>query len=125
MNSKEELEIAKIEASQCKECCRNITEEEYKKYNGLCKKCYDLNQEDNSEENTSENYSNRKYNKTAILIKSIAIIGLIIGLCIGFSRIEEYKEELGAIYIITSIISGIFIYALGEIIQLLEDIKNK
>ena len=106
----------------CKECCREITAEEAKEYGGLCKKCYALSQEDNESTN---NYEIKKRNKTAIIIKSIAIIGLIIGLCIGFSQLGEYEEELGVIYIIASIISGIFTYALGEIIQLLEDIKNK
>ena len=40
------------------------------------------------------------------------------------SSMEEFVV-LGAIVIVGSIITAIFIYGFGEIIQLLEDIKNK
>lgn len=48
----------------CKECCREITEEESKEYGGLCKKCYELNQENNESTN---NYEMKRYNKGKII----------------------------------------------------------
>lgn len=67
-----------------------------------------------------------RLNKIATIIKIISIVVAIAGVCIGISQFESYRtEELGWIYIIVSIVSAVFVYALGEIIQLLEDIKNK
>lgn len=56
----------------------------------------------------------------------MSIISAIVGICIGIGQFDSYRtEELGWTYIIGSIILAVFVYALGEIIQLLEDIKNK
>lgn len=63
-------------------------------------------------------------NRVAKLIKVISIISLIIGVIIGITQLDTYSI-LGITYIVISIISSIFVYGLGEIIQLLEDIKNK
>lgn len=60
-------------------------------------------------------------NSVANIIKALAILEVIIAIVVGLITIEEF----GILVIIGSIISAIFIYALGEIIQLLEDIKNK
>lgn len=65
-------------------------------------------------------------NKVALIIKIVAIVGVIVGAGYGCTLFDSaYTEEIGIVYIIVSIISAVFIYALGEIIQLLEDIKNK
>ena len=45
MASKEELEAMGIETRECKECYREISEEEYKKYKGYCKNCNKERQE--------------------------------------------------------------------------------
>lgn len=115
-------------AKQCKECCRDITEETYKTYGGYCKSCYVekkkykyLKEQFNREQSSNEENENR----VAITIKLISIINAIIGICIGINQINDYETELGWTYIIGSIILAIFVYSLGEIIQLLEDIKNK
>lgn len=60
-------------------------------------------------------------NNVANIIKALAIVEVIIAIVVGLITIEEF----GIFVIVGSIISAIFIYALGEIIQLLEDIKNK
>lgn len=120
-----------MEQKYCKECCREITEEEAKKYGHLCKKCYSIEednsndeQEDNEQEYNEQGY--KRYNGTATLIKTIAFIGAIIGVFFGIAQFDSAATSaLGIACIAISIISGIFIYALGEIIQLLEDIKNK
>lgn len=60
-------------------------------------------------------------NSVANIIKALAIVEVIIAIVVGLITIEEF----GIFVIVGSIISAVFIYALGEIIQLLEDIKNK
>lgn len=119
------------EKNFCRECCREITKSEAEFNNGLCKYCYQVFKVSN-ENNKSSNdniYSDEetiKSNPIAVIIKFIAIIGGIIGSIYGFSLLDSIRsEEMAIPMIIISIISAIFIYALGEIIQLLEDIKNK
>ena len=69
---------------------------------------------------------NARTNKVATLIKIIAIIGAVIGIILGCNQFDSYRtEELGWLYIIGSVAFAVFVYGLGEIIQLLEDIKNK
>lgn len=68
----------------------------------------------------------RKGNKVALIIKIISVIASIIGIIASLTLFgSSYTEDLAIIYLIVSIVGGIFSYALGEIIQLLEDIKNK
>ena len=68
----------------------------------------------------------RKGNKVALIIKVISVIASIIGIIASLTLFgSSYTEDLAIIYLIVSIVGGIFSYALGEIIQLLEDIKNK
>lgn len=65
-------------------------------------------------------------NKIATIIKALSIVEVVIGVIFGLYAIDGLNMDEGAvIIIIASIISAVFIYALGEIIQLLEDIKNK
>lgn len=76
----------------------------------------------NSNDNiATTNIQNSNKNSVASIVKGLAILETIIGIIIGFITIEEF----GIPVIVASVISAIFIYALGEIIQLLEDIKNK
>lgn len=71
----------------------------------------------------SNNHSSKTTikNSVANIIKALAIVEVIIAIVVGLITIEEF----GIFVIVGSIISAVFIYALGEIIQLLEDIKNK
>lgn len=136
MASKEELEAIGIKNIQCKECCRDITEEEYKTHKGYCKNCYGerknierrkeiYNNENNESENIEEFEDNGK-NTVASIIKGIAVISAIAGVIVGLVSIDALNfGVMAVVIIIASIISAVFIYALGEIIQLLEDIKNK
>lgn len=112
----------------CKECCRDITEEESKLYDGYCKKCYKINQ-DYLRENESSNGVNPVsdtiktistilkvigYIGTAVLLFSIIyLLGFLTGIISAFA-------EAFIIFIITTLLDGF-----AEIIQLLEDIKNK
>lgn len=119
--------------------CENCYEEN-EKTRTTCKKCgvklyrqEELKNESIREESTENEDIRDKMmghftntNKVALAIKVIAIVGAVIGVIYGCSLFDSaYTEEIGIIYIIVSIISAVFIYALGEIIQLLEDIKNK
>lgn len=112
------------EQKHCKECCREITEEEAEQYEGYCRKCYTLEKQYREEDN--DKMKNGE-NRVATIIKVISIIGAIIGVCFGFSQFDSYNDTqvLGITIIVASVVSAIFVYALGEIIQLLEDIKNK
>ena len=68
----------------------------------------------------------KKENKVALAIKIISIVASVIGVIASLTLFgSSYTEDLAIIYLIVSIVGGIFSYALGEIIQLLEDIKNK
>lgn len=62
-------------------------------------------------------------NNVANIIKILAIMSGFAGAILGFSSID--KSDFAILIIVASVISAVFIYALGEIIQLLEDIKNK
>lgn len=69
--------------------------------------------------NTSNVTTNIK-NSVATIIKGLAILEVVIAIIVGLITIEEF----GIFVIVGSIISAIFIYALGEIIQKLENIDN-
>ena len=80
-----------------------------------------------SNDNKDNNVNvSEKTNKVATIIKALSIVAGVIGVVFGLYAIDGLNMDEGAlIIIIASIISAIFTYALGEIIQLLEDIKNK
>lgn len=80
-----------------------------------------------SNDNKDDNVNvSAKTNKIATIIKALSIVEVVIGVIFGIYAIDGLNMDEGAvIIIIASIISAIFIYGLGEIIQLLEDIKNK
>lgn len=67
------------------------------------------------------NNNDRIENSVATVIQGLAILQGFIAVISGII----YIETIGFFIIIGGIISAIFIYALGEIVQLLEDIKNK
>lgn len=85
-----------------------------------------INNKANNQIYPSPKYDANTYskNKVAILLKIFSIIILIVGIIVGIIQLDTYSI-LGISYIIVSIILSIFIYGLGEIVQLLEDIKNK
>lgn len=118
--------MEKVEKTkQCKECCRDITEDDYNAYDGYCKICYKDKEQDVDYESCSEyNEEERKTNFIAHRIKDIAIIIIIIGIIAGIIMCTIIGG-FGVLVIVGSIIPAIFIYGFGEIIQLLEDIKNK
>lgn len=133
MASKDELRAMGIEVKECKECCRHISEEEYKKYKGYCKNCYEEKQNierskreyNNEDDAFEEKYYDNNKNTVATIIKGIAIISAIAGFIVGLVSIDELNSGIMAVVIIVaSIISAVFVYALGEIIQKLQNIEN-
>ena len=71
-------------------------------------------------------------NPYATAVKVIGIIGIVVGIIVGIVLGNTLKERysvfnFGACVgtIVGSLITGIFILGFGEVIQLLEDIKNK
>lgn len=63
-------------------------------------------------------------NNVASFMKFFAIIFIIVGAFASFVLFNMDLEEIYVLPVVVSIISSIFIYALGEIIQLLQDIAN-
>ena len=79
----------------------------------------EYNTRNNKEDNTG-------INTVAKVIKIISIIVAVGGFIFGLYTIDGLNTgSLVAPIIIGSVIFAVFLYALGEIIQLLEDIKNK
>lgn len=118
--------------------CENCYEEN-EKTRTTCKKCgvklyrqEELKNESIREERTEnedirdkmmEHFTNT--NKVALTIKVIAIVGVVLGIIYGCTLFDSaYTEDLGVIYIVVSIISAVFVYALGEIIQKLQNIED-
>ena len=60
----------------------------------------------------------------ASFMKFFAIIFIIVGVFASLVLFNMDVEELYVLPVVVSIISSIFIYALGEIIQLLQNIAN-
>lgn len=63
-------------------------------------------------------------NNVASFMKFFAIIFIIVGAFASFVLFNMDLEEVCALPVVVSIISSIFMYALGEIVQLLQDIAN-
>lgn len=67
----------------------------------------------------------KKENKVALAIKIISIVASVIGVIASLTLFgSSYTEDLAIIYLIVSIVGGIFSYALGEIIQKLQNIED-
>ena len=64
-------------------------------------------------------------NKMAKLLSNLGVIITIIGFIVGIIFLIKGFIAYCVITIISSILSMIFMFAFSEIIQLLEDIKNK
>lgn len=63
-------------------------------------------------------------NNVASFMKFFSIIFVIVGVFASLVLFNMDVEELYVLPVVVSIISSIFIYALGEIIQLLQNIAN-
>ena len=71
------------------------------------------------------NNNDRIENSVATIIQGLAILDCFIIVIIGIIAIINLQLLIGFAIIVGGIILAIYKYALGEIIQLLEDIKNK
>lgn len=68
----------------------------------------------------------RKTNNVAFSIKTISVLLALIGIIGGCLMIVFNILKLdGIFYIVGSVVGGILMYAIGEFLQLIEDIKNK
>lgn len=75
-------------------------------------------------QNSNLKEENKKTNTVAQIIKALAIIQIVIGI-MAVLFFYQFIEEWWIFIIIAILISAVFVYSLGEIIQLLQDIKNK
>ena len=108
---KKNQNVQKTDFIECKKCSKEISQEETQLYNGYCENCY-------KESKKGENEVANIIRGMAILIGSIGILCACVVL-FGYNLISAII--IGAV----SIITAILIYGYAEIIQLLEDIKNK
>lgn len=101
---------------QCKECCRDISDEDFKKYNGYCKKCFKQKNNDSEEECIRNNVA--KFIQE--LSKIIVILSIIISIFVATENVI-----LAVIIFLSTSFMSLILYGFGEIIQLLEDIYWK
>ncbi len=100
---------------QCKKCSKECMESELT--NGFCSDCiqkYGL---------TSEEIHYKK-NHLAGIIKSLVIVIIVLGCILGFVGIV-LNIAIGIAIFVATFISALLFSSIAEIIQLLEDIKNK
>ena len=113
---------------QCKKCKKDFKEEEL--MNGLCFDCFEkLQQEEQQPEpklyfTDDDDVKVQEKNLVASIIKVLAIVYGIISVIFLFIP-NNLGNYYSFIITIAGIVSAIFTYGLAEIIQLLEDIKNK
>ena len=109
--------------SLCINCKKEISAIEDNIYSGYCENCY----EEIKGKETKSNTYNSPSNSVATILKVISTITFIIGIIIFIFGIvsDEIELGIGIAVIISSFVGSVLLYAFGEIIQLLEDIKNK
>ena len=102
--------------NQCRECCRDISEEDSKKYKGYCKSCFNLKDNDSDEECTRNNVAKLIQELSRVII----ILSIIISIFVGIENVI-----LAIIIFLSTGFASLILYGFGEIIQLLEDIYWK
>lgn len=114
-----------LKNENCSNCGKKISSEEFIENGGLCINC--MNKKEELETlgiNSRKTHSNRNQyseNKVASILKTLAIIIGVLGSLSGLF-FEEFTILIT--FIIVSIISAIFIYAIGEGLALLQKIAN-
>ena len=129
MEKKEELEAIGIKVVKCKECCKDISEEEFNSYKGYCKNCYENKENIADEKKLSNQEKNKIASKFKIVANILRFFGYGMAILWAILHIADYEAGFGifvgiAIAIITWL-SCLFWEAIAEALQLLEDIKNK
>lgn len=103
--------------------CKNCGEKLYKNRNMKSEPITENNTNEENDDYIENGY--QKENKVALAIKVISIVGAVIGVIASCSMFAlSYTEGIAIIGIIASVIGGVFSYALGEIIQKLQNIEN-
>lgn len=111
----------------CFHCGKTISSEEFVENGGMCKECMEskeLEEQLNNMGLTNNTEDGSKYrgkssNTVASIIKVIAIVEGILGVIAAF-----FMEDYIFAFIVVSIISAIFTYAIGEVITLLQTIVD-
>lgn len=135
MASKEELEAMGIKSNNiiiCENCyeeneitrttCKNCGAKLYRNNINIETMKEEVNGK-NENDITDNNYYNE--NKIALAIKVIAIISFVLGILASLSLLTLNDSGMIVIIgIIATIISSVFIYSLGEIVQKLQNIED-
>lgn len=99
------------EKNYCKECCRDISEEESKNYNGLCRKCY------------SSKYKKTHSNLSMGFITYVICASVIL-FFLSFQGYSEFKT-VGKIIIFLCMMCPFVFFPLGIKIYFLENEKKQ
>ncbi len=104
----------------CKECCKEISEDVNKEYNGYCKSCY------NDRYNYSSTDSNlNAYHKISILYFIIIIISSIIaGSNIPTGTYSDFNLPVMLMILLVGFISFFIFFMLATIIEELRNFKK-
>lgn len=100
---------------QCKKCGKECMESELT--NGYCSDCikkYGINSQE----------IHHKENHIASVIKAFVIVIIVLGCIFGVVGLV-INIAIGIVIFVATLISALLFSAIAEIIQLLEDIKNK
>lgn len=102
---------------QCKKCGKECMESELR--NGFCKDCIEKYGENSNEIHSIGNHLANTYR---ILIGVVILIGIILTILVLAMTGSIFA---GILVIITTALMTLFFRTISEILQLLEDIKNK
>lgn len=112
-----------LKIENCSNCGKRISSEEFVENGGLCIDCMKKKEELETlginSRKTNSNKNQYSENKVASIIKTLAIIIGVLGSLSGLF-FEDFTILI--IFIVVSIISAIFIYAIGEGLSLLQKI---
>lgn len=115
---------------QCQKCKKEYPDEEL--MNGICFDCFENNQKEQSKLKNykmspiEEKHPYYQQNPIANYFKTWAVLVIIVGIfCSGYIFIHFENIILGIISFSSFAVTGSLLIAVAEIIQLLEDIKNK
>lgn len=117
-----------MENNICSKCGKIISADELINNGGFCSNCMKNRERELSALGISEKRekhskeTSKEENKIANIIKGLAILVALLGILIFFY--SKTLNGLSFVYIIAFIISAIFIYAIGEALQLLQEIVN-
>ena len=120
-NNNKEKGKHRMDKENCTKCGKQISSDELIENGGLCSECMNERELEQYEFIKNSKEIIRHENRVASVIKILSAIIVIIGIIIGLYNLED-SVGVSLLYILVSIIISIFVYAIGEGLQLLQEI---